>query len=75
MDNDIYYNINLRSVSPNVRSVSPNGRSVSLNRDLKYFDKYTNWTFASSEVMEDLGATDKGQLLTKKAGFDLKSAF
>ena len=35
MDNDIYYNINLRSVSPN-------GRSVSLNRDLKYFDKYTN---------------------------------
>ena len=42
MDNDIYYNINLRSVSPNGRSVSPNGRSVSLNRDLKYFDKYTN---------------------------------
>ena len=46
MDNDIYYNINLRSVSPNVRSVSPNGRSVSpngrsvsRNRDFECFDK------------------------------------
>jgi hypothetical protein len=26
-------------------------------------------------LTQDLGATDKGQLCTKKAGFDLKSAF